>query len=198
MLTVLAAMGIMAMAQETDPAEAAPPPLHHWLQSVHMPSLRLHRHDLNLRKKNVGQYGWQVWVRKDNFTGEIKCYVASLKTATQGRVTYADGTMGFEVKGYADPNTTWFLADGNPAQKLSSVYQTVYGRGQAVPPMSTSNLDRTIVLIPMESVMGADKVWLRTSDKEKPKAFRMIGFPEALQAARDNGRTDGNYVRDKF
>jgi len=188
--TILVAMAVLA-TQDSLPAEPAPPARHHWFSSAH-------RHDFSLRKKNVGKYGWQVWIRTDNFTGKIKCYVASLKSATQGRVTYADNTLGFELKGYADPNTTWFMADGNPAQKLSSVWPTVYGRGQAVPPMSVANLDRTIVLIPMESVLGSDHVFIRTTDTAKPKSFRLIGLEDALRAARDNGCTDGNYVRDPF
>ena len=190
MFTILATMAMLA-AQDTAPAPPPPPDKHAWL------SFGRH-HDFGLRKKNVGKYGWQVWIRTDNFTNKITCYVASLQTASQGRVTYADDTLGFEIKGYADPNTTWFMADGNPAQKLSSVWPTLYGRGQAVPQMGTNNLDHTIVLIPMESVLGSDHVYIRTRDKDKPKTFRLIGLQEALQAARDNGCTEGNYVRDKF
>lgn len=169
------------------------PPWFHFPHKIHRQRL-----DTKMHKINHGKYGWQVVVRTDAFTGEISCFISSRKTATQDRITYAGRTLGFGFDDYVDPNTTWFRADDNPAQKLSDVYPTLYARGQVVPPRSLDNLSKTIVLIPMESVEGADHVMIRTDDKSKPRSFKLIGFKEALATAQANGCTEDHYVRHPF
>ncbi len=169
-----------------------------WFHFKHDARPKRHRVDTRVHKINHGQYGWQVVVRSDAFTGEIDCFISSRKTAIQDRITYAGRTLGFDFDGYVDPNTTWFRADDNPAQRLSSVYPTLYARGQVVPPRSLDNLSKTTVLIPMESVEGADHVLIRPEDNARPRSFKLIGFKEALQTAQDNGCTEDHYVRKPF
>ena len=160
--------------------------------------IRRHHIDTRMYRINYGQYGWLVVVRTDAFTGDVQCFVSTRKSATQDRVTYADRTLGFAFDTYVDPNTTWFRADDNPAQRLSAVYPTLYARGQVVPPRSLDNLTKTTVLIPMESVEGADHIKIRIDDKVKPRTFRLIGFSEALETATAHGCVDGHYVRQPF
>lgn len=207
MLIALAAMAIMATAAQDAPSQdaptqdaAAPVEKHHLgLPWIHFPHSVHRRHlDTKMHKINHGKYGWQVVVRTDSFTGEISCFISSRKTATQDRITYAGRTLGFAFDSYVDPNTTWFRADDNPAQKLSDVYPTLYARGQVVPPRSLDNLSKTIVLIPMESVEGADHVLIRTDDRSRPRSFKLIGFKEALTTAQANGCTEDHYVRQPF
>ena len=114
----------------------------------------------------------------------------------QDRITYAGRTLGFTFDSYVNPNTTWFRADNNPAQKLTSVYPTLYARGQVVPPRSIKNLSKTEVLIPMESLEGADYVVIRIGDHDKPREFRLLGFKEALDNAAARGCTEDSFVRD--
>ena len=192
-------MAIMATAAQ-DQDQSAKPPEHKILPWFGGNAHKIHRHqiDTTMHKIHYGQYGWQVVVRTDAFTGEINCFVSTLKTATQDRVTYADGTLGFAFDTYVDPNTTWFRADDNPAQPLNSVYPTLYARGQVVPPRSLDNLSKSTVLIPMESVEGADHIKIRIDEKVRPRTFRLIGFKEALATAQASGCTDGHYVRQPF
>ena len=36
-------------------------------------------------------------IRRDGFTGAVRCRLVSLKTLFQGRITYADETLGFQL-----------------------------------------------------------------------------------------------------
>lgn len=192
------AMAIMATAAQSDTASSGDyMRIRPWFgDGAH----KIHRQrlDTKMHKINHGKYGWLVVVRTDSFTGQITCFISSRKTAIQNRITYAGRTLGFAFDGYVNPNTTWFRADDNPAEKLSEVYPTLYARGQVVPPRNLDNLSKTIVMIPMESVEGADHIYIRPDDKSKPREFRLIGLKEALGTARDNGCTEDNYVREPF
>jgi len=159
-----------------------------------MPAVR----DDRIRQRSDHHYGWSVTVRNDGFTGEVTCYIASRQTYMQNRITYADGALGFQFDKHVNTARTWFRVDDQPARKWTSVFAELNARHIAVRPLHDYNQTATLVLIPLDEIGDGQAVYIRASDDDKPKRFRLTGFREAKANAEANGCTEDSFRRPDF
>lgn len=140
-----------------------------------------------VRQKTYQLKGWMMTIQKDGFTGQVRCHLFSMRTLTQGRITYSQNTLGFEL----DPNETtlnaWYRVDGQPARRANDLYPRLVAAQVGGADGSLENPTGGIVLIPVADLVGASVVTIRTSERSAPKRFNLKGFDEALAAARYNG-----------
>jgi hypothetical protein len=131
--------------------------------------------------------GWRMVIRKDGFTGEVRCRLYTPKTLRRGRITYAQNTFGFQLD--KDINTTeaWYRIDGGPARRWKEHFPVLKASRVQTEWGTFENPSGGVVLIPESELLTAREVTIKGSKKSSPKRFQIKGFQAAKAAALYNG-----------
>jgi hypothetical protein len=152
-----------------------------------------------VRNKTYQLKGWMMDIQKDGFTGQVRCHLFSMRTLSQGRITYAQNTLGFELDPGQSTLNAWYRIDNRPAQRANDLYPRLVAERVAGSEGSLENPTGGVVLIPAADLANARTVTIRVNEQAAPKRFNLKGFDGALKAARYNGcMSDDSFERYKW
>jgi hypothetical protein len=140
-------------------------------------------------RKIYEQKGWIMMIQNDGFSGEVRCHLYSPSTLFQGRITYAQKTLGFEFDEDIDTLRSWYRIDSQGPRRWQDSFPDLASRRVPLEGKSLENPTGGVVLIPEEDVLEARQIWIRTHKNKSPKRFKLKGFKTALAAAQRNGCT---------
>jgi hypothetical protein len=140
-----------------------------------------------IRTKAYRLDGWDMRIQRDGFTGQTRCRLFSPSGLGQGRISYADGALGFHLDADRDVMQAWYSIDDAPPRPWREDYPTLVARRVSLEGGSLANPTGGVVLILREKLAGARTVTIRADTGAAPKRFRLKGFEQALAAARANG-----------
>lgn len=140
-----------------------------------------------VRTKAYHLAGWDMRIQRDGFTGQTRCQLYSPAGLGQGRISYADGVLGFHLGAERDVAQAWYSIDDAAAQPWRADYPALIARRVSLDGGGLANPTGGVVLIPQEKLAGARTVTIRAAKGLAPKRFRLRGFEQALAAARANG-----------
>lgn len=140
-----------------------------------------------VRHKTYQLKGWMMTIQHDGFTGKVRCHLFSMRTVSQGRITYAQGTLGFEMDQDVSTLNAWYRVDNQAVKRANDLYVRLVADRVAGAQGSLENPTGGVVLIPADDLIGAKVVTIRTDEKSRPRRFSLRGFDAALSAARYNG-----------
>lgn len=140
-----------------------------------------------VRSKAYHLAGWDMRIEHDGFTGQTRCRLFSPSGWGQGRISYADGVLGFHLDADRDVARAWYSVDDTAPRPWRDDYPALIARRVSLEGGSLANPTGGVVLIPQEILAGARTVTIRADRGRTPKRFRLRGFEEALAAARANG-----------
>ena len=143
-----------------------------------------------IRTKAYHLDGWEMRITRDGFTGQVRCRLFAQKDLRQGRISYADGVMGFHLDPDRDVAQAWYSVDDHAPRLSRDDYPTLVARRISLEGGGLANPTGGVVLIPQEILAGAQTVTIRADRDSTPKRFRLKGFEQALAAARANGCAD--------
>jgi hypothetical protein len=126
---------------------------------------------------------WQLIIQKDGFTGRVSCQLYRLKTLSQGRITYAQETFGFEMGTDDNSLNAWYRIDKSPAKAWQDIYPTLAENRVKLLGGTFENPTGGVVLIPATEVKNAKAVTIRIDQKKAPKRFLLGRFEKAKSAA---------------
>lgn len=141
--------------------------------------------------------GWDMRIERDGFTGQVRCRLFAPAGLAQGRISYADETLGFHLNPKEDAAQAWYSIDDKPPRPWRMDYPALVARRISLEGGGLANPTGGVVLIGQDLLAGAQTVTIRASPDSMPKRFRLKGFVQALAAARANGCAEpGAFVRD--
>jgi len=126
-------------------------------------------------------------IQKDGFTGQMTCQLFKLRTLSQGRITYAQDTLGFELGKDVGVLKAWYKIDDQPALPWQSIFHRLTAEHIKMDQGPVENPTGGVVYIPAPDLESAKSVTVRATPASKPHVFKLSGFQEALAAARANG-----------
>ncbi len=143
-----------------------------------------------VRETTYTQDGWTMTIRRDGFTDTVRCRLVSLKTLFQGRITYADEILGFQLGDGDNALDAWYRIDSGPPHRWQDLYPQLVARDVALDRGPIDNPTGGLVLIPKDQLAGARAVTIRVGDRGPVRTFRIGGFAAALATAKYNGCAD--------
>ena len=163
-----------------------------WLKPHKAPPSQasVQRQSRRVRTDDYNHQGWQISIRRDGFTGQTHCRLYRLKTLRQGRVTYAQHTLGFELGAKIDASRAWYILDNGPAKRWQDLYPGLAAARVPLEGPGLLNPTGGVVLIPLDQLADARVVTIRADEKTSPQRFELKGLAEALAAARLKGCSD--------
>lgn len=175
----------------------SPPRLPHGVQ---IPTEGMRRRaGYKVRTKAYRLAGWDMRIARDGFTGQVRCRLVSPGGLRQGRISYADGVLGFHLDPDRDVAQAWYSIDDAPPRPWRDDYPALVARRVSLEGGSLANPTGGVVLIPAEILAGAKTVTIRADRHVTPKRFGLKGFEQALAAARANGCADpAAFARDPW
>lgn len=142
---------------------------------------------------------WRMTIQTDGFTGEVRCRLIKMKTLTEGRITYAQKTFGFELGEDVNTLNAWYSIDNRPAKRWQSLYPALTANRVPLEGAGLENPTGGVVLLPEAEIGDGHVVTIRADEKSQPREFKLKGFESALAAARYNGcAADDNFERGKW
>jgi len=159
------------------------------LQAIPTEGMR-RRAGYKIRTKAYHLDGWDMRIQRDGFTGQTRCRLFSPKDLRQGRISYADGVLGFHLDRDRDVAQAWYSVDDAPPRPWRDDYPALVARRVSLEGGSLANPTGGVVLIPREILAGARTVTIRADRGATPRRFGLKGFEPALAAARANGCAD--------
>jgi hypothetical protein len=148
------------------------------------------RSGYKIRTKSYHLDGWEMRITRDGFTGQTQCRLFAPKDLRQGRISYANGVMGFHLDPDHDVAQAWYSVDDKPPRPWRDDYPVLMARRVSLEGGGLANPTGGVVLIPTETLTGARTVTIRAEREASPRRFRLRGFEQALVAARANGCAD--------
>lgn len=160
-----------------------------WFRRHHQPvSGKVHKeHPYAVKRHLYGQDGWQMTIQKDGFTGQVTCQLFKLRTLSQGRITYAQQTLGFEMGKGVDVLKAWYKIDDQPTRPWQSLFHRLAANHIEIDAGPLENPTAGVVYIPVDDLAGARTVTIRARQSSRARAFKLSGFERALATARANG-----------
>jgi len=143
-----------------------------------------------IRTKAYHLAGWDMRIERDGFTGLTRCRLFAPSGLGQGRISYADGVLGFHLDRDRDVAQAWYSIDDAAPRPWRDDYPVLIARRVSLEGGSLANPTGGVVLIPQEILAGARTVTIRADRDVAPKRFHLKGFEQALAAARANGCAD--------
>lgn len=131
--------------------------------------------------------GWRMTIQTDGFTGRVRCHLFSPKTLTQGRITYAQGTLGFQLEESETAIGAWYRIDKGQTHAAEDLYPQLVANRVRTGGGPLENPTAGVVMIPRTELMGATVVTIRQAEGDTPRRFKLRGFEKALAAAEYNG-----------
>lgn len=160
---------------------------------------RIKVHSDKIKQKVYGQNGWVMTIQTDGFTGKVRCRLVFPKTLFQGRITYAQKTLGFELGESENTLKAWYRIGNQPAKPWQDLYPALVGEKVPLGRGSLENPTNGVVLIPIEEIGNAQLVSIRVDENSPVKRFKLSGFTKSLAVAKVNGcAVDENFERDKW
>lgn len=142
---------------------------------------------------------WRMTIQTDGFTGQVRCRLIKMKTLTEGRITYAQKTFGFEMGEDVNTLNAWYSIDNRPAKRWQSLYPALTANRVPLEGASLENPTGGVVLLPETEIGDAHVVTIRADERSQPREFKLKGFESALAAARYNGcAADDSFERGKW
>ena len=152
-----------------------------------------------VRQTTYAEDGWTMTIRRDGFSGMVRCRLVSLKTLAQGRITYAGETLGFQLGDEDNALDAWYRVDGGPPRRWRDLYPQLAAQGVPLDQGPLDNPTGGLVLIPRDEVADAKVVMIKVGDHGPVRTFHLRGFARALAAAKYNGCADeGSFERDPW
>lgn len=183
----LAAAGVLGLSWPLPPPE------------LHFPTDGMRRRaGYRVKTKAYHLDGWEMRIERDGFSGLTRCRLYAPSGLLQGRITYARDVLGFHLGEKVDVADAWYSIDDAPPTAWRDDFPLLAARRE---PAATDNLFNPtggVVLIPRDKLKGAHTVTIRAERGRTPRRFRLMGFEQALAAARANGCDDGEAGSDAF
>ncbi|ESQ87825.1 hypothetical protein ABENE_16870 [Asticcacaulis benevestitus DSM 16100 = ATCC BAA-896] len=164
------------------------------------PSERELRHKAQkVKERTYDAKLWRMTIQTDGFTGQVRCRLMKMKTLTEGRITYAQKTFGFEMGENVNTLNAWYSIDNRPAKRWQTLSPVLAANRVSLEGASLENPTGGVVLLPEAEIGNARVVTIRANEKSQPREFKLKGFESAVAAARYNGcAADTSFERGKW
>jgi len=130
---------------------------------------------------------WTAKVRRDQFTAEVSCSLVGR------RVSFHRDTLVFHMGRDVDTSQAFFRIDNGPVRSVREPRLENETHGFFLDSGPIGNPSGGEVALPLSTIQGAKKVFVRASPRYQPRAFDLGRFTDALAAAKSAGCKDASF-----
>jgi len=130
---------------------------------------------------------WTTKVRRDQFTAEVSCSLVGR------RISFHRDTLVFHMGHDVDTSQAFFRVDNGPVRSVREPRLENETHGFFLDSGPIGNPSGGEVALPLSTIQGARKVFVRASPRYQPRAFDLGRFADALAAAKAAGCKDASF-----
>lgn len=127
--------------------------------------------------------GWDLSIRRDAFTGQARCALASVNR----HFRFQPGAVGIRVGKRRDTLSAWYRIDDGAPVRWQDRTASLIGAGAAIDGPALDNPTGGWVWIPLSEIENATVVSIQVKERAPVRRYRIGGFAPMLGAARRLG-----------